>query len=506
MSELRLQEHEIRVLKLLSDGKRRTASEISGELGLDHIAVIRATSRLGNGGMLEIEDEKKVIPRLTKEGKEVLKKGLPEKNLVLEIGNRKVEIKKISLEDKEIAIGWSRKKQLIDMDEINGRIFLSVTKHGKEYLSRESPEEILLNKVGRGVPVDKKELENLRRRKFVTLDYKTVRWAEINKKGLELADRIEYVEEVSQITPELLASGGWKNVKLRKYNVMAPVVERNPGKRHPLRMLEDEIRRVWTELGFAEMKGPMIESEFWNFDLLFMPQGHPSRELMETLFSKNPRKTKLPKKELVERVRQIHENGGNTGSDGWQYKWLKDVARRAIFRTHTTATSYRYLARIRYLAKDFDLPAKFFCIDRVFRNEAIDKTHLPEFNQIEGFVIAEKLNLKNHLGALKQFYEKMGIAEIRFKPTYNPYTEPSAEIFGYHPSLKRWVEIGNSGMFRPETLIPLDLNDVQVLAWGLALERLAMILFEITDIRQLLGHTVDMDWLRRFPVYPRILR
>ena len=506
MSKLRLQEHEIRVLKILSDGKKRTVSEISRALDLDHIAVIRATSRLGNSGMLKIEDEKIVIPRLTDEAREVLKKGLLEKRLISEIGNRKVEIDKISLEDKNIAIGWSRRKNLIDMEKIDGRVFLSVTRKGREYLTEESPEEVLLKKVSRGEAVEKKELQNLQKRKLVSLEYRTIRWAKIMKKGQELADRTEYVEEVSQITPDLLASGEWRNVRLRKYNVMAPVVERNLGKRHPLRILEDEIRRVWTELGFVEMKGPMIESSFWNFDLLFMPQDHPSRELMETLFPKNLRKTKLPKDQLVKRVKQVHENGWTTGSDGWQYEWLKDVASRAIFRTHTTATSFRYLARIRYLAKDFDLPAKFFSIDRVFRNESIDKTHLPEFNQIEGFVIAKKLNLKNHLGALKQFYEKMGITEIRFKPTYNPYTEPSAEIFGYHPSLKKWVEIGNSGMFRPETLIPLDLDDVQVLAWGLALERLAMILYEITDIRQLLGHTVDIDWLRRFPVYPKILR
>lgn len=501
-----MQEHEIRVLKILSDGKKRTVSEISRALDLDHIAVIRATSRLGNSGMLKIEDQKIVIPRLTDEAREVLKKGLLEKRLISEIGNRKVEIDKISLEDKNIAIGWSRRKNLIDMENIDGRVFLSVTRKGREYLTEESPEEVLLKKVSRGEAVEKKELQNLQKRKLVSLEYKTIRWAKILKKGQELADRTEYVEEVSQITPDLLASGEWRNVRLRKYNVMAPVAERNLGKRHPLRILEDEIRRVWTELGFVEMKGPMIESSFWNFDLLFMPQDHPSRELMETLFPKNPRKTKLPKDQLVKRVKQVHENGWTTGSDGWQYEWLKDVASRAIFRTHTTATSFRYLARIRYLAKDFDLPAKFFSIDRVFRNESIDKTHLPEFNQIEGFVIAKKLNLKNHLGALKQFYEKMGISEIRFKPTYNPYTEPSAEIFGYHPSLKKWVEIGNSGMFRPETLIPLDLDDVQVLAWGLALERLAMILYEITDIRQLLGHTVDIDWLRRFPVYPKILR
>lgn len=491
---------------MLSDGKRRTVSEISHALDLDHIAVIRATSRLGNSGMLKIKDERIVIPRLTDEAREVLKRGLPEKRLISEIGNKKVEIGKISLEDKDIAIGWSRRKNLIDIEKIGGKLFLSVTKQGKEYLTKESPEEVLLKEVNRGEDVEKKELQKLRKRKLVSLEYKTVRWARISKEGKELADRTEYVQEISQITPDLLASGKWRNAKLRKYNVMAPVVERNPGKRHPLTMLENEIRRVWAELGFVEMKGPMIESSFWNFDLLFMPQDHPSRDEMETLFPKNPRKTKLPKDQLVRRVKQTHENGWITGSDGWKYDWLKDAARRAIFRTHTTATSFRYLARIRYLATDFDLPAKFFCIDRVFRNEAIDKTHLPEFNQIEGFVIAEKLNLKNHLGALKQFYEKMGITEIRFKPTYNPYTEPSAEIFGYHPSLKRWVEIGNSGMFRPETLAPLDLNDVQVLAWGLALERLAMILYEITDIRQLLGPTVDIDWLRRFPVYPRILR
>ncbi|NXM50103.1 SYFA ligase, partial [Gymnorhina tibicen] len=94
-------------------------------------------------------------------------------------------------------------------------------------------------------------------------------------------------------------------------------------------------------------------------------------------------------------------------------------------------------------------PAKYFSIDRVFRNETLDATHLAEFHQVEGVVADRGLTLGHLMGTLRQFFTKLGISQLRFKPAYNPYTEPSMEVFSYHEGLKKWVEVGNSGVFRP---------------------------------------------------------
>ncbi|VDQ06227.1 unnamed protein product [Trichobilharzia regenti] len=117
-------------------------------------------------------------------------------------------------------------------------------------------------------------------------------------------------------------------------------------------------------------------------------------------------------------------------------------------------------------------PAKYYSIDRVFRNENLDATHLAEFHQVEGVVADFGLGLSHLKAVIRTFFAKLGLHQLRFKPAYNPYTEPSMEVFSYHPGLKKWIEIGNSGLFRPEMLRPMGLPEgLSVLGWGLSLER-----------------------------------
>ena len=170
----------------------------------------------------------------------------------------------------------------------------------------------------------------------------------------------------------------------------------------------------------------------------------------------------------LERVKRIHSHGGY-GSIGYGYDWKVEEASKNLLRMHTTAVSARMLYK---LAQEGFKPVKYFSIDRVFRNETLDATHLAEFHQIEGVVTDYGLNRGHLIGILHEFFRKLGIDKLRFKPAYNPYTEPSMEVFSYHPGLKKWVEIGNSGIFRPEMLLPMGLpEDVSVIAWGLSLER-----------------------------------
>ena len=111
------------------------------------------------------------------------------------------------------------------------------------------------------------------------------------------------------------------------------------------------------------------------------------------------------------------------------------------------------------------------------------------------------LTLGNLMGILQQFFEKLGIKNLKFKPAYNPYTEPSMEIFSYHEGLKKWVEVGNSGMFRPEMLRPMGIpENVSVIAWGLSLERPTMIKYKLDNIRDIVGHKIDLETVYNNPI------
>jgi len=178
---------------------------------------------------------------------------------------------------------------------------------------------------------------------------------------------------------------------------------------------------------------------------------------------------------------------------------MKRKQKKNILRTHTTAVSARMLYQ---LAQDGFKPKKYFSIDRVFRNETVDATHLAEFFQVEGLIADYDLTLGHLIGAIQQFYVRLGLTQLRFKPAYNPYTEPSMEIFAFHPERQKWMEMGNSGIFRPEMLLPMGLPPgVKVIAWGLGLERLIMVLCGIKRIRELVGHEVPLDFVKGNPIY-----
>jgi phenylalanyl-tRNA synthetase alpha chain len=211
----------------------------------------------------------------------------------------------------------------------------------------------------------------------------------------------------------------------------------------------------------------------------------------DTFFLKQPSDCREIPQDYMNRVSGVHSKGGY-GSKGYGYDWQEGEARKNILRTHTTAISSQMLYKLAQ-QKEFK-PIKYFSIDRVFRNETLDATHLAEFHQCEGMVVDRNIGLSHLMGIINEFYRKIGITNIKFKPAYNPYTEPSLEIFGYHPTLKRWVEIGNSGVFRPEMLRPMGLpEDVNVIAWGLSLERPTMIQYQLNNIRDLFGHKVPLS-------------
>jgi phenylalanyl-tRNA synthetase alpha chain len=187
---------------------------------------------------------------------------------------------------------------------------------------------------------------------------------------------------------------------------------------------------------------------------------------------------------IVEQVRQTHENGWTTGSEGWGYTWSPERSKQVVLRTHTTA------ATIRALAANPNPPGKFFCVGWTYRNETISFKHLPVFHQVDGIVVDEEANLASLMGTLQEFYSKMGFGRVKFKPAFYPYTEPSVDVVVYMESRGKWLEMGGAGIFRPEVTLPLGCN-YPVLAWGLGIERLAMLRFGLSDIRELYRPSLD---------------
>jgi phenylalanyl-tRNA synthetase alpha chain len=233
------------------------------------------------------------------------------------------------------------------------------------------------------------------------------------------------------------------------------------------------------------MRGGLIENEFWNMDALFMPQFHPARETHDVYFVKEPQhSTPIPEPFLAQ-VAQAHENGGKTGSSGWGYTFDRMRTRRLVLRSQGTAVSARMLAAAP------KVPGKYFSIARCFRYDQVDATHAPDFFQIEGIVLGPDITFQTLLGLLTLFAREVAQAqEIRFTPAYFPFTEPSVELHVRHPRLG-WMELGGAGLFRPEVTRPLGV-DVPVIAWGLGLDRMAMVALEIHDIRDLFSADLEM--------------
>jgi phenylalanyl-tRNA synthetase alpha chain len=285
----------------------------------------------------------------------------------------------------------------------------------------------------------------------------------------------------------MLKQGTWKNKKFRAYNIALNPPRQSIGRKHPYKEFLDFVKYKFVGMGFEEMRGPLVENEFWDMDALFMPQFHPARNIHDVYFVKDPKACKQIEEPFGKRVAAAHKNGGKTGSTGWRYSFDLERAKRLILRSQGTAVSARTLA------SGPKIPGKYFSIARCFRYDAVDATHAPDFYQVEGIVLGTDINFKILLGLLKLFGQEIAkAAEFQFRPAYFPFTEPSVELHVKHPDLG-WMELGGAGIFRPEVTLPLGV-DVPVIAWGLGLDRMAMIALGIKDIRDLFSR--DLDFIR----------
>ncbi|MBT6995111.1 phenylalanine--tRNA ligase subunit alpha [Candidatus Woesearchaeota archaeon] len=462
---------ERKVLPYIS--KCKSLKEIQGKSNLQEIEVSRALQWFENKGVLKIKKNNSELVQIGKNGKEYLSKGLPEKQFLKAIREKRLSLNEISektglsRQEVNISLGFlKRKKAIIFGKEIE------ITAKGKELLKTKSPEEKFLESLPKEKELLNKDMlkDLLKRRELIEIVVKKDKLIEITALGKKLSKSKISDNFIESLTPAMIRDGSFEKKKFRKYDVEINVPKIYPGKRHFVNEAKNHAKKIWLSMGFKEMSGPVINSGFWNFDSLFVPQDHPAREMQDTFFLKG--KSKLPSKKIVDAVKKQHE-------EGWKYKWDPEVAMKSVLRTHTTVLSARTIANL----KEKDLPVKYFSIGRNYRNEALDWSHLFEFNQSEGIVIDPNANFKHLLGYLKEFFMKMGYDDVRFRPAYFPYTEPSVEIDVYVKEKDSWVELGGAGIFRPEVVKPLLGKDIPVLAWGFGLGRVILPYYGIKDLR-----------------------
>lgn len=465
----------------------------AGAFGLE-VEVMGAASWLESKGLASISEKSEKFYVLADEG---ASKGLPERIAITLIdkagGSMDMDALATGMTGgmDKVAVGWLKRKGLADIVKEGDTKILVLTDKGRETLGIRMPDEELIARMAEGpVPeaeADSRVIKDLKGRQgMIAEKVVTERSVALTDLGVQAArSGIELKPQITDITDRLIQSGEWKDAEFRKYDIQTFAPSVYAAKKHMLSRLQAQVGRIFTEMGFREMSSEYVQPSFWNMDVLYTPQDHPARDLQDTFYLEHPAKIHIDDEDLVETIRAIHEHGGDTGSTGWGGTWSREKAETAILRTHSTVSS------IKYISEHPDAPQKAFSISRIFRKESIDATHLPEFTQIEGIIIDENANFDMLISLIREFYSRMGFDQIRIRPAYFPYTEPSLELEVFFNG--KWMELGGAGIFRPEVVEPFGVKH-PVLAWGFGFERLAMLKWGIKDIRDL--YISDMDTLK----------
>ncbi len=466
---------------------------------------VSALSWLATKGLVEVKEEVTLTFSPEEEARHHAQHGLPERRALERLRTGEFTLQEgvdegifSDLKEGQIAIGWLKRKGWAQPVKTEAGLGLQPSGDLEAHLAQgPGADEQLLGSLHEKGELTQAEIEAfpegpaalkaLRSRKGLIRERtRTFRSYRLSPKGQAVIDKgLDLTPQLSQLTHEHLLSGAWKEAEFAPYDVDTHATAPESGGHHPLSRLIQQIRLIFLEMGFSEIGGDFMESAFWNMDVLFIPQDHPARELQDTLYLSDPETIELTDDELIKKIKAIQEHGGDTGSRGWGGTWDPEVGQRPLLRTHTTVNT------VRHLQDHPDPPVKVFSVGRVFRRENVDSTHLPEFHQIEGICMEEGASFAMLVGLLKHFYARMGFPQVRVRPGYFPYTEPSLEVEVLWQD--RWLELGGAGIFRPEVTAPFGVEH-PVLAWGLGLERLAMLRLGLSDIRQL--YLPDLQWLK----------
>ncbi|MFH4975138.1 hypothetical protein AB6A40_001847 [Gnathostoma spinigerum] len=372
---------------------------LANSLKIDHQKIVGAAkSLLASEGLIVAEERRSSRLEFTDEGKEVMKSGAPEARVYEVIGpNGMLQSDVMKHPFGKIGIGKALAAQWISIDKSGGTIKVIRKVSSIKDAVQEQLDLIQNNKEKNVAP---KVIQELKKRKLLQ---------EINIKGYVLKKGPSFttviVKPEVDLTVEAITSGSWKQATYKAYNFNALGLPTNGGCLHPLMKVRSEFRQIFFQMGFSEMPtNRYVESSFWNFDALFQPQQHPARDAHDTFFISDPERSYSFPEDYLARVKEVHSKGGY-GSKGYNYEWKIEEAQKNVLRTHTTAVSARQLYA---LAQSGFKPSKMFSIDRVFRNETLDATHLAEFHQVEGVIAERNLSLAHVMGLFTEFFRKCG--------------------------------------------------------------------------------------------------
>lgn len=502
---------EVKILLKYDPSIEMDAQRVRDDLGYREGQENQAFSwLLGKGLIEEVARKPSLWYEITPLGRELAEKGTPEErifNLLKTLGPHRLPelAEKLGLEQKSIgsAFGLLSKEGVVRMDEEKR----AVKVEGAALPSRILVLRSLLKRAGEATGMleesvlDAAELGIIasvaRKRGAGDAPF---RIAERERVIYRLTDGAKEVrnalvslgltgEELGALTPSMLEKGSWKTSTFRPYNIGVAPARVIPGRKNPYVEFLESVKDKLVSLGFEEFDGNMVETEFWNSDALFMPQFHSARDIHDVYYIEEPDKAKFIEEPYLSGVAAAHEHGGDTGSRGWNYSFDREFTRRLILRSQGTVLSARQLPKAK-------IPGKYFGIVRCFRYDKVDATHLSDFYQTEGIVLGEDVNLRTLLGFLEMFaVEVAGAKEVKYVPGYFPFTEPSVEVHIKHPVLG-WFELGGSGIFRPEVTRSLGI-DVPVLAWGLGIDRMALMALGLNDLRELFSPDLESVRLRR---------
>lgn len=485
-----LSSKEVAVLSFLSGIRDYIEEDQVSPKGLDRKETSSAISWLEAKGLIDVIRSEEIAYELSQEGARYLSVGLPEEQLYLLLESQSAVslpdlTAKMNATDVRIGLAQLAKFGIRPSEGIIS--FKSVPQFHEEMERRKSFLEAISRQDFKDL--DSSLLEHFRKRGGLLVEKrKTRRKMKINEPGRAALQESGQGDRVEDLTPEIIASGAWRERGFRSFDLTAPSEKFSGGYYHPMTILISRVKEIFTSMGFSEMPGHYIETAGWNMDALFIPQDHPAREMQDTFYVTSKKKVEMEFPEIIGISRKVHERGFGK-YPGWGYRFNEDESRRLLLRTHTTVSTIRYLYTHR------DSPQAVFSVEKVFRHESTDWTHLAELHQIEGAYYGKDANLSTLKSLMRNFYTQMGFKNIKFIPSYYPYTEPSMDAVAIVNG--KAVELGGSGIFRPEVTRPIGLRE-PVIAWGMGLERVAMLFFGLPDIRQL--YRSDLEWLKNYPI------
>ncbi len=488
-----MHKYESLVLKALSTKNNISLDELVliSELGRDE--AMWALENLKSRGMVSVEYGEEEHVKISEEAKAYVKDGLPEEQLVKRLLSHEVEVADLIDSTSRIGLQWAKKNGLVEISQ--GK--LKLTDQGKIVAQKGLGEGDLLRTLSSNnydtklLSQQREYLLSLVKRKLVTIERsRSMDKISITSQG-SVAPRYHDADLIDQIDRSIISAETWKNKEFKKYDINVPVERKIPAIRSPIKRLIEQIKDAYASMGFQEISGPAVESAFWSFDSLFVPQDHPARDMQDTFYVSNPSRANIANLPQVKRVKRVHEKS-------WHAKWSEDIASQMVLRTQTTSVSSRYTYEImNAMAKSdaqYSLPLKLFSVGRVFRNEAIDYRHLADFYQVDGLIIGKDLTLSNLFDTLKKIYAAIDI-EIRFKPSYFPFVEPGAEFQAHLKDRDEWIELGGSGILREE-ITGVKRSKYTALAWGAGIERILLVKDpSLASISELYNN--GLGWIRK---------